>query len=215
MKYAQVYALFLVFVFHSSCGQNKTDLPKEKIKSKTKNVSTSGWTDTKYEYIDPVGKRLIIQNGLPRGGLKYTDPNGKVYVYAIFWTRIINETANPFELTIDFPVDSFTLPSSPGRYFKIFLPSDSMTLEKEDLFNYGLPALNSFLDQGLQKASSLKRTVNPGESSGFYFVTLFNRGVDGALRTGLSLKGQDLFYRINGKEIRCGKINLKKLMLQK
>ncbi|MRG45697.1 hypothetical protein GFS24_11260 [Chitinophaga sp. SYP-B3965] len=118
-------------------------------------------------------------------------------------------------MTIDFPVDSFELPSSTGRYFKIFLPADTMTLEKEGLFNYGLPVLNSFLDKGLQKASSLERTIHPKGSSAFYFVTLFNKGVDGILRTGLSLKGQDLFYRINDKEIYCGKINLKNLMLQK
>ena len=34
MKYTHVYALFLMFVFNTSCeGQNKTDLPKDNIKS--------------------------------------------------------------------------------------------------------------------------------------------------------------------------------------
>jgi hypothetical protein len=61
----------------------------------------------------------------------------------------------------------------------------------------------------------LKRTINPKETSTFYVVTLFNKGVDGILRTGLSLKEQNLFYRINDKEIHCGKINLKNVMLQK
>jgi len=42
MKYAHVYALFLMSVFNTSCkGQNKTDLPKEYIKSETKDVATS------------------------------------------------------------------------------------------------------------------------------------------------------------------------------
>ena len=206
MKHIQVYALFLMLVFCISCGvQNKPNLPKEKMKYETKD----------YEYTDSFGKRLIIQNSYPRGGDKYTDPNGKVWVFAVFWSRITNETDNPLELKIDFPVDSFKLPSSPGRHFKFFLPSDTMTLEKEGLYNYGLPVLNSFLDKGLQKTSSLTRTINPKESSAFYVVTLFNIGVDGFLRTELSLKGQNLFYRINGKEIYCGKINLKKLKLQK
>ena len=206
MKYAHVYALFLMFVFCTSCaGQNKPNLPKEKMKYETKN----------YEYTDSSGKRLIIQNSFPRGGDRYTDPNGKVWVFAVFWSRITNETDNPLELKIDFPVDLFELPSSPGRYFKLFLPSDTMTLEKEGLYNYGLTILNSFLDKGLQKASSLKRTINPKGSSTFYVVTLSNRGVGGTLRTGLSLKGQNLFYRINDKEILCGKINLKNLILQK
>jgi hypothetical protein len=215
MKYAHVYASLLVFVLNTSCkGQNKTDLTKETIKYETKDVSTSGSFHTKYEYTNSIGKRIIIQNSFPRGVEKYTDPNGKIYLCAIFWTRIINETTNPLRLAIDFPVDSSELQSSPGRYFKLFLPSDTMTPEKERLYNYGLPVLNSFLDKGLQKASSLTRTISPKESSAFYVVTLFNRGVDGTLRTGLSLKGQNLFYRINDKEIHCGKINLKGLTLQ-
>lgn len=42
MKYIQVCALFLMFVFCSSSGgQKKTDLPKENIKSETKDVYTS------------------------------------------------------------------------------------------------------------------------------------------------------------------------------
>lgn len=161
-----------------------------------------------YEYTDPAGKRLIIQNSFPRGGTKYTAPDGKVYGYTVFWTQIINETANPFELMIDFPADALELSSSAGSYFKLFLPSDTMTIEKEDLFNYGLPDLKPFLDKSLQKASSLKRTIHPKESGTFYVVTLFNRGVDGVLRAGLSLKGQYLFYSVNDKEIHCGKINL-------
>jgi hypothetical protein len=86
-----------MFVFFTSCGgQNKTDLPKEKIKSETKDIVTSpGSNDPnihpKYEYTDSVGKRLIIENGFPRGGIKYTDPNGDVYGYAVFWTRITKE----------------------------------------------------------------------------------------------------------------------------
>jgi hypothetical protein len=85
MKYEHVYALFLMLVFHTSCGgQNKPDPPKEKIKSETKDVSTSGWIDTKYEYTDSNGASLIIQNSFPRGRVKYTDPNGEVYNYAVF-----------------------------------------------------------------------------------------------------------------------------------
>ena len=166
-------------------------------------------TESKYTRSDVEG--VIIQNSLPKGGLKYTDKKGKVYIYAVFWTRIINETDNPFTLTIDFPVDSLELASSAGRYFKLLVPSDTMTLEKEKLFNYGLTDLESFLNKNLGNKSTLKRTINPKESNAFYIVTLFNRGVDGTLRTGLSLKGENLFYRINDKEIHCGKINFKKI----
>jgi len=168
---------------------------------------------TKYEYTDSMGASLIIKNSFPKSGTNYTDPNGKKYIYAVFWTRIINETVNPFELTIDFPVDSFEIPSSSGNYMKLLLPSDTVTLDKEPLYDYGL-IVKSFLDNCIHKSSSLKRTIHPKESSGFYVVTLSNRGVGGTLRTGLSLKEQNLFYRINDKEIHCGKINLKNLMLQ-
>jgi photosystem II stability/assembly factor-like uncharacterized protein len=41
MKYAHVYALFLVFVFHTSCGQSQTDVPEAYIKSEFKDTVTS------------------------------------------------------------------------------------------------------------------------------------------------------------------------------
>ena len=41
-SYSQIYALFLMLVFYTSCrGQVKTDLPKDNIKSETKDVITS------------------------------------------------------------------------------------------------------------------------------------------------------------------------------
>lgn len=236
MRYAHIYTLFLILAFYTSCGQNQTEVKKNSIKSETKDVSTSPESDegnfhTKYEYTDSTGKRLIIQNGFPRGGSRYTDPNGEVYGYAVFWTRIINETDNPLELKIDF-VNSYEVPSLPGKYFKILVHPDTMTRDKENLFNYGLTNSDSFLDNSIHKPSSLKRTINPKESSGFYVLKLSlttegARGGGDILRTGLSLKGQDLFYRvsvynstappslISEKEIDCGSINLKNLMLKK
>lgn len=206
MRYAYVYGLLLMLVFCTSClGQNKPGLTQEKIKPETND----------YEYTDALGKRLSIENSYPKGVEKYTDPNGKVWVVATFWTRISNETDELLKLSIDFPVDSVELPSSPGRYFKLFLPTDTMTREKEQLYNYGLPVLKSLLDKGFKKVSSLKRTIKPKESSAFYVVTLFNQGLEGILRTELSLKGQKLFYKVNGKEILCGEINLKKLKLKR
>ena len=215
-------------VFYTACGQSQTNSPKDNIKSKTKDIVPSYISNdpsihTKYEYTDSIGKRLIIQNGFPRGGSRYTDPDGEVYGYAVFWTRIINETDNPLELKIDF-LDSYEVPSFPGKYFKIKVPPDTMTSDKEDLFSYGLTNLESFLDNSIHKPSSLKRTINPKESSGFYVVILFDNGVAGPFRTGLSIKGQNLFYRISRydkhslvdeKEINCGRINLKDLILKK
>ena len=179
---------------------------------------------TKFEYTDSIGKSLIIQNSLPKGG-SYTDPNGKEYFNVIFWTRIINETDNPLELKIDFPVDLYEVAELPGKYYKVLVPADTMTLDKFPLLNYGLTDIKSFLDNSDHKLpSSLKRNINPKESSGFYVVILCDNGVAGPFRTGLSIKGQNLFYRISRydkhslldeKEINCGSINLKNLILQK
>lgn len=232
-KIAKLLLLFSMSVFLSSCGgQNQANSPKENIKAETKDIATSPVSNekdiyTKYEYTDSIGKRLIIQNGFPRGGMKYTDPNGEVYMYAIFRTRIINETDNPLELKIHFPVDSYEVPSLPGKYYKILIPPDKITLDKLPLFNYGLADLESFFDNSIHKPSSLKRTINPKESSCFYVIMLcLVEGAHGTMRTGLSLKGQGLFYRIKNdgsksntkssdKEINCGSINLKNLMLRK
>lgn len=214
-------------VFHSSCGQNPTTVAKENIKSPTKDIVTSPLSNekdiySKYEYTDSIGKRLTIENGFPRGGIKYTGPDGNVGGYAVFWTRIINETDNPLELKIDLPVNSYEISNFPGKYFKVLVPADTMTLDKFPLPGYGLTDVTSFLDSNIHKPSSFKRTISPKESSGIYFLMLIlTEEATGMTRTGLSLKGQDLFYKISRysltkpvslideKEIHCGSINLK------
>ncbi|GGD89247.1 hypothetical protein [Planktosalinus lacus] len=203
-----------------SCGQGSKSTPdtvtvdKEKVESpekfKSQNQPTTDnekYIDTRYEYTDAEGRRLLIQNSLPKGGLKYTDTNGNDFLYAIFWTRITNEAVNPLELSIHFPADAFKLPSSADTYFKLLLPPETMTLENEPLFNYGLTSLESFLDNELHKSSSVQKTINPNSSTMFYVVTLFNKGVDGVVRAALSFKDQTVFYRVNEKEIACGQIN--------
>jgi hypothetical protein len=179
----------------------------------------------KFEYVDSMGKHIIIDNSFPKSGGSYTNPNGKKFVYAVFWTRIKNETINPIELAIDFPLDSFEIPSSSDNYMKLLLPSDTMKIDKEALYDYGLP-IKSFLDTGINKSYTLKRIINAKESTAFYVVTLSNKGVNGTLRTGLNLKGKNVFYTISAyksmpghplmdeKEINCGSINLKNLRLQ-
>ena len=208
--------------FCTSCGENQTTPDTVDIKTldSTKNVQSQKPStkhngnnfNTKYEYTESNGARIIIQNSFPKSGINYTDPNSKKYVYAVFWTQITNETFDALELTIDFPLDSFEITSSSGNYMRLLLPSDTMTIEKEPLYDYGL-TIKSFLDNNRHKSSSLKRTINPKGSSTFYVVTLSNRGVDGTIRAGLSLKEQNLFYRVNDKEIHSGKINLKNLRL--
>lgn len=202
---------------------------KQDNKSKQEVVETETINSArKYEYADPKGKLLIIQNSLPRG-TPYTDPAGKKYFKLIFWTRIINETDSPAKVMFNFPADIYDAPELRNHY-KILVPPDTMTVDKEPAFDYGMTDLKPFLDNSINKPSSLKRTINAKESTGFYVVllTLTAEVIPGTtMRTGLILKGQNLFYRISRyaakpglplisvKEIPCGSINLQNLILKK
>jgi hypothetical protein len=161
------------------------------------------WIDTEVKYSDSTGKGIIIQNSLPRGD------GYKTFVYGIFWTRVINETTTPFELTINFPADSFAIPNFPDSYLKLFLPPGTMTPDKESLYNFGATGLESFLDTGLNKPTMLQRTINPKEECLFYIGAVPGAGC----RAALVLKEQGLFYRfsiIPDQLIPCGQIVFKK-----
>ena len=181
---------------------------------------------TQYEYSDSEEKSITIQNGYPRGGIKYIDPNGNESSYAVFWTRFINETDNTLELEIDLPVNSYEISNFPGKNYKILVPNNNISLDKIPLINQ--TDLKSFLDNNIHKPALFKRIINPKESSGFYFVMLISTlEATGMTRTELKLKGQELFYKISRysktkpatiideKEIHCGSINLKNLKLRK
>jgi hypothetical protein len=105
-----------------------------------------------------------------------------------------------------------------------------MTVDKEPLYDYGMMGLNSFLDSSIEKPSSIKRTIKPKEATGLYVVllSLTTEITPGStMRTGLAVKGQQLVYKISRyaskqghpllseKEINCGSINLKGLVLRK
>jgi hypothetical protein len=213
-KTVKLFALFLMSVFYTSCGQNQTNAPKDTIKSETKDTVTSRWIYTKYEYTDSIGKSLIIQNSLPRGG-PYTHPTGNRFGYGIFWTRVINETSKPIELSINFPADSFEIFRQPGSYLKLFLPPGTMTIDKVSLYDYGA-GTKSFLDTAFYKPTMMQRTIHPKEECLFYVALVFIVPDNGPVRTGLVLKGQDLFYRISVAKqldsalIPCGEIVFKK-----
>ena len=177
-------------------------------------VSDQKNVDTKFVYADHHGQKLIIENSYPRGGLKYTDPMGIEYVYAVFWTRITNNTSDTLELIFEFHEDSYQLSSSPYRIFKLLIPSDTLTLKKEPLTNYGLD-LDKYLDSYLHIQNNLRRTIKPMDSSGFYVVALFNQGISGTLRSGLKITDGKLSYRVNDMTIDCGEINWRQLKLKK
>jgi len=177
------------------------------------------YIDTESKYTDSTGKGVIVQNSFPKGGgyldstgkIGYTDSTGQNFGYAIFWTRVINESATPLELTINFSADSFAMFPSPYPHLKLLLPPDTMTLDKESLYNYGVTGLKSFLDTGFNKPTMLQRTINPKEECLFYIAALSYQPM-GVVRAGLVLKGQDLFYRMSPQidSLTCGQIVFKK-----
>ena len=225
--------MLMAFFFTSCGGQNKSDLSKESIRIETKDTATYSGADektshTKYQYTDSSGKQVVIYNSYPKGGSRYTDPKGNVYSYAVFWTRIRNETDHPLEVKIEFPETSYEISNSPGKYFKLLVHSDTMTLDKIPSLNYGLTDINTFLDNNTHKPAALNRTIHSKESSGFYFLMLIlTENATGMTRNGFSIKGQDLFYKISRYssskpitlideiEIPCGSINMKALILLK
>ena len=164
---------------------------------------------SEFKYMDSIHKGITIQNSYPRGGQRYTSPNGNEYVYVIFWTCITNETDSNIELKIDFLPDSFTTPSSPNVNFNIYLPQEEMMFEKDSLYNYGLN-LKSFLDESINKPSELNTIIKPNDLYLFYTGAISNRGVNGVVRAGFELDNQDLVYKLNGYQVNCGEIVIEK-----
>ena len=157
--------------------------------------------DTQVLYTDSAGGVVIIQNSLRRAGGSlddsgakgYTRPTGEYFIYAVFFTRIVNETAAPLTLALNFPADSFAI--SPGTYFKIFLPSDTMTLGDVYVYNYGATGLKPFFDRDFNRPTALQRTINPHEPLLFYTAALVHQAT-GIQQAGFFMEGKDLFYKI-------------------
>lgn len=215
-KRLRIISLLTISLF--SCGEGSKatpaiadekppELPEKVGSQKPLAQFDEQFIDTEYRYTDSAEQSIIIQNSLPKGGQRYTDPTGNTFVYAVFWTHIANETANPVEVTLSFPADSLVLPSSANTYVKFRIPSDAMTPDKQSMFNYGLTDLATVLEDASNTASSLRKSIDPHASYAFYVVTLFNRGVAGTVRASLSIKEQGLFYTINDMEIHCGQLN--------
>ncbi|MBL7872992.1 MAG: hypothetical protein JNM78_15350 [Cyclobacteriaceae bacterium] len=176
--------------------------------------------DSESRYTDSAGKDVLIQSSFPKGMVPldstgkagYSDATGKFFAYVVFWTRVTNETDTPLELTVNFPA---VFPS-PYSYLKLFLPQDTMTLDKETLINYGVTGLKSFLDTNFNKPTILQRTIKPKGESIFYIVALSSK-LGNSLRARLVLKEHNLFYNIRGigpeldtTLIPCGQIVFKK-----
>jgi hypothetical protein len=84
--------------------------------------------------------------------------------------------------------------------------SNSDLSERDPVYNYGLLDLESVLNTRLHKPSFFHRIIHQKDTVSFYVINLFNKGVKGVVRTGLSLEEKVLFYTVNGKKIQVGEI---------
>jgi len=83
MKYVLIYTLFLMSVFHTSCGQNKTERSKENIKPETKDTLTSYVWDIKQDRNGNIW--FAASDGVYRyDGKSFTNITGKLISVPIF-----------------------------------------------------------------------------------------------------------------------------------
>jgi len=168
-------------------------------------ISKIGW------YSETNTNGIVIQNSYPKGG-PYTGPTKRNfnYTHLVFVSRVVNETVTPFELTINFSADSIPIPHSSDTFVKLFLPPDTMTHDKQSLFDYGVTHLKS-----LDKPTMFQRTIKPKEECLFYIVAIFYQTIAtpenrdrGGNRAELVMKGQNLFYKMSPTidSLICGQI---------
>ena len=158
---------------------------------------------------------IIIQNSFPKGG-PYTGPTSKHHnhSYLVFYTRIYNSRKNTVDFKIDFSADSIAIPDSPDTFVKLFLPQDTMTLDKVPLFSYGITSLES-----LDHSTRIHRKLEPQEECLFYVVAVFFQTKPGAFnqerggnRAELILQGGNLYYNMLPQIdlLSCGELTISK-----
>jgi hypothetical protein len=164
------------------------------------------WIDTEVKYSFANQKDVIFTHSLPKGGGQY-NLKGFKYNHVVFWTRINNQTSTPIKLQVTFP--DITYLQSPDAHIKILLPKDTMSHEKEQLFNYGLTGFEFLLNDNTRQVKTLIKTIDPKKDYYFY-IPVFMHEINGSARASIVLKGEKLFYKISiGKDtafIPCGSL---------
>lgn len=168
------------------------------------------WVDSEVKHTDSKGNTVMMTNSLPKGG-GVVYQNGKKYGYVVFWTRMTNQSANPIELKVKFPEVTFF--KSPDSYIKIMLPKESMNIEKDQLFDYGLTNLQSILNDESNQLSILQKKIAPKEDYLFYITVFIHIEGSRSARAKFELNDKELFYKISmGSDttlIPCGSLDFK------
>ena len=171
---------------------------------------TRNWVDSEVKLMDSKGNTAMVTNSLPKGG-GVVYQNGKKYGYVVFWARMSNQSATPIELKLKFPDVTFFKP--PESYVKIVLPKESMNIEKEQLFDYGLTNLQSLINDESNQLSILKKKIGPKEDYFFYVTVFIHIDGNGSARAKFELNDKELFYKISmGSDttlIPCGSLEFK------
>jgi len=168
------------------------------------------WVDSEVKHKDSKGNSVMITNSLPKGG-GVVYQNGKKYGYVVFWTRMSNQSATPIELKVKFPEVTFF--KSPDSYIKIVLPKETMKIEKEQLFDYGLTNFQSLLNDETNQLGILQKKIGPKEDYLFYVTVFIHIEGGGSARAKFELNDKELLYKISmGSDttlIPCGSLEFK------
>ena len=220
--------LLLVLALISSCNQSKKNNTKPNSESNDFLNSSKEQAhqinlneiDTTYIY-DKIkynlndGKKFEIINSYPKGVTDYIDKRGNKLSYVVFWTLLSNQADSAIDIDLTFSSDSLILNSSPQTYLKLFIPKESPAPSKLSAFDYGLMNLKSYLDNHFGQFTALRKVIYPKQSQMFYVVALFNKRINGVIRSGLYLDDSKLIYHINGLKYNAGSLNLKRQISSK
>ena len=168
------------------------------------------WVDSEVKHTDSKGNSVMMTNSLPKGG-GVVYQNGKKYGYVVFWTRMSNQSATTIELKVKFPEVTFF--KSPDSYIKIVLPKETMKIEKEQLFDYGLTNFQSLLNDESNQLGILQKKIGPKEDYLFYVTVFIHIEGGGSARAKFELNDKELLYKISmGSDttlIPCGSLEFK------
>ena len=168
------------------------------------------WVDSEVKHKDSKGNSVMMTNSLPKGG-GVVYQNGKKYGYVVFWTRMSNQSATTIELKVKFPEVTFF--KSPDSYIKIVLPKETMKIEKEQLFDYGLTNFQSLLNDETNQLGILQKKIGPKEDYLFYVTVFIHIEGGGSARAKFELNDKELLYKISiGSDttlIPCGSLEFK------
>lgn len=127
------------------------------------------------------------------------------------------------QLSINFQADALVDPVMGDLYSKLFLLPDTMTLDKSQLYGYGITDLRSVLDNSVNEPTRVQRTIPPDQEYMFRVGMFSNRDStrnparkppDYVLRSGLVLENDDPVYIIRANReptrVAFGKITSEK-----